>query len=1104
MSENNYHPKAAFALFLNQAQNNIETVIKDITGWSFYEIDNYKYQGIINLPDKTMLQLKFIEEVEQKKAEKSEQSERDKIKSLSTKETWALIAKSLTDEHIIELETKYFRFLAISKEDEKSELSEKVNIPEKRAMIKELFLKIDDFRNYFSHHYYVKGNTFVIKEDLQNYIKEKYNTAKGNTSDFNKYNPFHKNSQKYDPFIDFPEGNLTFSETNLVVFITSFFLSKHQINLLLQKYLYSKDKKEIYKAVNFFGYYKLKELQSNFITDNAEVKFFLSGIDYLNKIPSVFLQKDLLREKIIPYQITPQIVENFKTDGLELEQTKVVFGENKLYELLPSMLSSEQKRKFGENILKAAKKKFNKRTEKDLFTNFALQFIDTFNLLPDIKFKIYKNTVKKDNDGFIVEKDIKIEYGKIQDFGNEYNYFSKNNNVFFKIDKPIYIITKDIFSKKLKENTKNEEGKYEKKIFLEQNEIENLKDFQNIVFTDLTEFKTKIKDKIANEKIELFVAFTKKEYFSSFSIYELKNIVFALLDNKNVNEEILKYKNDLQNLYKSIVNNEALSTEIKQFKNGNHKFKRTKIVDTAFYLDELPKSIRNKIEPKPKKTIKQQVINKLKQEKARFYDILYKEAYIEVITELKKFIFENKRIQINQIFEKYYENLQTYKQISAKSIKYKLKFNSIDELQKKLSQERNRLQNFEIDIYAEIVNFINRYLPNEFKLGKSANRNVRKLLKGFSNYENKNSYNKEHKLITYLRAIDIKDDESVNILENHKFDLEKIIKDSRSVEDLLKKTVFENINWCKDINVNDSDKLQEAQKIFKIKEHTENYTNTDNIYRLFFNNTAIPRGFIKKKFYSEEKSVNSLIEAEIEDEKLAEYYKYVKAFNEMDEGRRKKEVMNTKGKIISEQKAKDKILLLMLRKMYNDKIAKLDQNLKVVAQIDNLLDKQTKTEIEILAEVFWRGNKTAYGKRTISFNTNEYHKIIPFFNEKRSNSLLLRCFNEGQNEKEIIYSEIIDYDTIHKENMRIDAEQFYMVNVVLKTEYFFEKQLNSDDRVNLVNKTNEKNRIETDDLLKGIQNKKIIKNYRNKAFHNGIPDTGTFEEGINLLDQHIN
>ena len=58
----------------------------------------------------------------------------------------------------------------------------------------------------------------------------------------------------------------------------------------------------------------------------------------------------------------------------------------------------------------------------------------------------------------------------------------------------------------------------------------------------------------------------------------------------------------------------------------------------------------------------------------------------------------------------------------------------------------------------------------------------------------------------------------------------------------------------------------------------------------------------------------------------------------------------------------------------------------------------------------------------------------------------------------------------------------------------------------------DENRIEIEGLFieynkfarKKINNsQQIIDNYRNKAFHNSIPNTGTFQAGINLLDQHI-
>ncbi len=463
----------------------------------------------------------------------------------------------------------------------------------------------------------------------------------------------------------------------------------------------------------------------------------------------------------------------------------------------------------------------------------------------------------------------------------------------------------------------------------------------------------------------------------------------------------------MQNLYKKIINNEKFITKKEEFKNGKFKFEREKIESTGLYLYELPKSIRKQVKQTHPKSIGTQVKNKIEIEKNRFEDILYKDINIEVITELKKIIFENKNIKQFEIFDKYIiKQTDRRKEKSAENLKEKIKkYKSPKELQERLTQERNRLQNFEIDIYSEIVNFINRFLPNEYKLGKSDNRNVRMLLKGFSNKENY-SYNKiiskkEHKLISFLRSNDI--------INKHKFKLQEMITSSKKVEVLLKEVIWQNIKWCNGINTNKQDDLKHAQEIFKIKNNSVNYSDTDNIYRLFFNNSAVPRGFIKKRFYKNSKSVNTIINKYKQEYEVADFYKYAKEYKKRDD-------INTKGKIISEQKAKDKVLLLMLHKIYEEKITKLTgKNISVKANKSNLLNTDKKIAIHI-------NNKE--NKKIMLFSYNNYHKILPILNDKRTFDLIFNCFKE----------EKIEFEDIDKENMRIDKEQFEIVNKVLEVE----------------------------------------------------------------------
>lgn len=357
-----------------------------------------------------------------------------------------------------------------------------------------------------------------------------------------------------------------------------------------------------------------------------------------------------------------------------------------------------------------------------------------------------------------------------------------------------------------------------------------------------------------------------------------------------------------------------------------------------------------------------------------------------------------------------------------------------------------------------------------------------------------------------------------------------MINRSKDVESLFENIIYKNLDWCKSIDINDTEKLQEAKKIFKIKSQTENYTNIDNICRLFFTNTSIPRGFIKKKFYATEKSVNSLIEIKIKDNELAEFYNYAKVYNEMDRERLKKEAINSKGIIISEQKAKGKVLLLMLKKMYNDNISKLTDNIVIDTKIDNLLN----FEISIAANISVKRKQPSGAiedvteKRKILFNYNEYHKILPFFNNKSNNNFLYFCFKEDN---------IISYDDIHKQMIKINKEQFEIINKIQikEREKFLEltneernKMLSDSNRIDSikllakyqVNKEIDLSEFEliSKNIEKGLKqkvNKKVNKDsnrnlfhliiyYRNKAFHNGIPDSGTFQDGIDLIKNHLN
>jgi len=1025
----NYNLQAVFALYLNQAEHNLEKAIKEVTD----------QKGEVRWNRKV-----FIESINE-----------------------------LSFEQLYKLEYKYFSFLRINSNNKekyryfsefidknledktKNEKTKEEEIFEiKKKILLYTYKQLDDFRNYYSHFYHsiynANGeNIFEIKDtderkkflkeflevrfrDAKDYylnftyktqegLKNKYDKSNFEHLDLNKkyYQFFHKDDSKNYYLFD---NGLEKENYKSRVFLASFFLTKHQTNFLLSKVTGFKDTRTPKEKAtrDFFKHFCMKT-DSDFTTENPQVKFFIDAFNYLNKVPQLVYEeykKDITNsiENILKNKKEKERKTNFTEIQNELKKS----FKNK--SVLLKIIDNTEFEKNVENLIRNSKGSKNYkdilknaildniriRTSKDLFTEFALQFIDDFKLFEKIRFKVYsgkmtaKRVEKKYDDKVFKKTHIESEkvYSRINELENNSEiendrkpqYFIKNNNVFFEVDLDGY-----------KQN-------------------------------------------------------------ASMSVHELRNLVFALLLNKNVEQKIIDY---IKN-YREFL--------LKDLKNVKTKINFTKI---------------------PKKDFPQ-YINKYKHQDKDQTQTDFKDKIKKRLEYIK-----NTEVQSN------IKNLRKYDKIR------------------------------------EIIKFVNRF--NSVLRGGDR--------RGYLNIE------QHQKLEKLLGTFPNSRNELYNFLENEKIttnfkDFKELIKE-KDLYSILKKIFDTYKEWSeealKDLGKKDLEELKSIGRVINVTEPEYSSDRLSKNIDIFLKNIVIPRGFIKRNFF-EKTNISEEIDKKVGDKEACIYYEKINILFEIAKNADKNKDKRKKYKIaktLNEQKLKDKLLYLMAKKYLENNFGNYTNEKDIKASVNNIM---VATSIEDILKdgidfIIKKGNSPQNSKK-IKFRNREFDRIGTILKDKRLNKILKTYFEgedtiyyinrEKYKEKKSNTEKIWDLQDVLK---RIDDEQFQIINEILKMEenilinYLSTKaHISAEDAPQIIKKSKKykpnemqqkdeefqiiasllkdkniknKNRIETKELLNIIdinnssKNDKIdwdkIKPYRNSAYHNGLPENGTFKKGIELI-----
>ena len=1146
-----YHPKAAFALFLNQAEHNLVKAVGEISG-------NNKLQ---------------------------ERSSSDK--------TINAICE-LPTEQFRKLEYKYLKFL----KGDKQEMKQHFLI----LIVEHLY----SLRNYYSHNYHLEDPLFLNKENSESkqiveYLENKYeqivDELKGNfeLSDLehlnyknakielakhfkinidtnfddkvaNKYKnniqiqecknkdnivkitneTLHEKAGAYIHYRLFKEDEDKYKfEKKAVTLLTSFFLDKRQANLFVSKisgFKKTHNKKDennknlTAKATrSCYTHYHMHDPKSNFVSQNANVAFYLDVISYLSKTPKIVLENT----KNQTYEftrgsystITDMIYNQYPKKRAEIRQAKGILEEIKNLENLENEKITGVS-KFTERVIKEiGKNTFEKykeiiinhslrgdklRTTKNRFTNFALQYIDDFDLLPNIKFKVYtgeyeiEKEIKTYHGTTFPEKEIikrKTEYGAIKTYP-----FSQRQ----KVGQHYYKNWDDYVNDFLKNKEKLGKDKKVRKIF------------KQVIKYNPANYDYYIKNN------NVFFKAQKSEnctYYGSISTNELRNIVFALIDKGSdaVENEIFNILAKNNHLYEMIIN--------KQEKAGIIKF-----IEDNFPNKKIPQYILKWLNEKQysDSDFKNDILNKLN--------------YIET---------ENNRLK--------------------------------EKIKKLRKYEKIR----------EIVKFVNRF--NSERRGKDQRR-------GYLDIEQHedieillgNFPKSEKELIFFLKENDIKTEPT---------NFKDIVQNKASLDSLLYKIIGASSKWCtkRKKEVNKTTELKILENIAKFINVTrKEYTNkriTENINKFLKNNIVIPRKFVIDAFYKNE-NITSIITEKAKDIKLASFYdnvinyknnfdNYKKFGIKINQQKTKDQVLLLMAKKYLDQltkgTAKDLVIDTDIRnvlqkqeiiiekeintyKLTKEHIADLNLGNQITAnlnKIENIVYLSEDLFKQGVGKKIFNKNKSALLEKAkieetkkLIFNIKDYDKILPTLEDKRINKILQHYFrnktevlfqyrqfeeDKQQEKREELTQEqrfecklnaIYLQDALKK----IDCEQIRIVDLVLKLEkeilfvlikdenhniptglikWYFnnnyklcltEKQEESKDKNHdqihkvvselLKLKTKEDksekytNRIEPEKLLKTkftANDVNKVKLYRNAAFHNLIPDNGMLEDGIKII-----
>ncbi len=1072
-----YHPKAAFALFLNQAEHNLEKALKEITNT--------------------------------KEFKNSDQIEK--------------CINNLSSENFIGLENKYFKFLRLKDnskyfEDEIKNISSETEKQEKIIEVKQYYLlfiyqKLNNFRNFYSHFYHRnydknKNNIFEIKEAtkeekyLKEFLEQRFEDAKefyseqnrtmpdnfkhkyetknlehlkiNDNNENNHYKFFNYNPKNNNFYFDNGEKKHTRRNYKSTVFLASFFLTKRQTNLFISQIRGFKgtgdennNKKYELATRDVFTHFCMKN-DSDFKSGNTDVRFFTDAFTHLSKVPRLAIEN--FRQENVDIKITYDIIK--KTNDIIFIENRKITNEkkakekaiqklqkiqegfkkleiikNKTFETVTKLktkidelikndiekiIGTEKYENYKDILINFALNDVQIRTSKDRFTEFALQYIDDFELFEKIRFKIYSGRVfeirheKKYHGGTKFERNFKL---------NE-KIYSRINEI-EKTQLPVHcpIIYTHSESKKV-ENVEVYDKAQEPQYFIRNN---------NIFFEAETKY--------GKQK-------------ASMSVHELRNLSFAsMTQGKNVENKIIEYIESYQELL-----NEILSVEN-------------------------PAEINTEI---PNKELPNYIVKYLKQENT--------ESYKTRILNRLKFIQENTEKQKKNI-----KTLRKYEKIS------------------------------------EIVKFVNRFNA-ELRGDKRAYLNVNqhqeleKLLGTFPR--------SEKELLFFLK--------DNNITTQYK-NFKDFIESKPNLDSVLYKVFGTYIGWTKKSikkieKSKDENFLKSVAKIINVSEPDYSFERVkQNIEKLLTENIVIPRGFIKKRFFGGN-GLSNIIDQKVNNEEACTYWEkledvYSIAQNATEEKRKKYKI----AKNLNEQRLKDKVLFLMAKKYLEEKITKTENfeadslkspNLTVSNKIGSIL----KDGIEIKKKIDGQ-------YKTLKFGINEFDRMPGVLNDKRLPKIL-KNYLPHIDEIYLINKEKYDTENTFLESLRdlqdafqkIEEQQLQVIDAILKKEeeILFEylskeaekigilpryveryinrtsigEVLNKYEYNKFVNEYREKiddlieplladgNRIETAKLFSKSNisftdnNNEAgfsIRHYRNAAFHNALPDTGTFEEGIKLI-----
>lgn len=1135
-----YHPKAAFALYLNQAEHNLVSALAEITNNKNIQVNSKKNKTLNAITELDTAQISKLQQLHFRFLKADKQEDKlcnfkivvEKLYSLRNyyshnfhSETPLVLSKNCENDMQFKnyLEAKYEQIAEDLKSVYESKFLEHLNYQKAKIELSKI-LKIKINENFDSELNKKNEANIQINKNRNKETEVKI-----------KDEILHEKIGAYMHYRLFREDkNSFYFEKKAVVLLASFFLEKRQINLLTSKVRGFKrtQEKQAKATRDCFSYYHKKDAESNFVSQNKEVAFFLDAISYLSKIPKIVLEntenKTYKFTKGSFYSITDMIYNQYPKKRAKIRlaknnldeisaltdlEGKEIKGTQNFLSIVERKIGKKALNDYREIILNSALENEKIRTEKDRFTYFALQYIDDFNLLPNIHFKVYTGD-------FEIEKEIKEYNGekfppkekikRATDYVKLKKYESSKRQ---KVGH-FYYETWDEFVDDFTEN--------EKRLHKEK---KHRKLFEQIIKYNPANYDYYIKENNVFFKAEK----NEKEYFGSISVYELRNLVFALMDKGSQAVENAIFK-DLEN-----------STELyNKILTGEQKERINEFVEQNFY--------------------------KYSQKENQTYRIPH---YIEKWLNEKQYTDNDFR---NDILDK-------------------LKF--IKKEANRLQKKQNELKKYEK--IREIVKFVNRF--NQERRGKDKRRGYLTILQHEELEKLIGTLPKsKQELLLFLKDNEIKTHKKdfAQILKE-KTEIDNIFSDILQVYIKWASQIEKEVNRQPIIY---SEAVGKYINITRKK--YDNQRIEQNIERILKQNIVLPRKFVVENFYKTENITHKITEA-TKNLELPNFYDNVTDYKNDHKNYRKfgikinrqktkdqvlllmtreyqKQIVKTnneKLRINTEElnvlKNKDiTIEYDLLSFEFTDEIKKKFEA-ELGKNISNLF-KQKEVKDKIFTEETLKKSKVRkiYNRnkdkiveiagitetKKIVFDIRDYDKILPMLMDKRFEKILRFYFADKNN---ILYLDRKKYDKkaeiteAEKQNCKleindlqdvvtkIDCEQLKIVDLFLKLEkeilFVLIKDKNNKIPTKVIkgffnpnyarvrgeqakyeaqNKAEIKelieelkageNRIEPKTLFIKKEFKKgeyepVIKNYRNSAFHNTIPNIGMFENGIGEIEK---